>query len=142
MRITYFSDYSLRVLIYLGVKDEKASIAEISRAFAISKNHLMKAVHNLVQLGYVNSMRGKSGGIVLAQSPQSINLGEIIQKLEPDMDIVECFNRKNDSCAIAITCRLKGAFQEATMAFLKTLNKYSLADLIQNKTELKRLIMQ
>ena len=138
MQITYFSDYSLRVLIYLGAKESKASIAEISNAFGISKNHLMKAVHNLIKLGYVSSIRGKTGGITLARSPKAINLGDIIQQLEPSMDIVECFNRKKSSCAITPVCRLKSAFQEATGAFLMTLKKYTLADLLQNKQDLIR----
>lgn len=141
MKLTSFTDYSLRVLIYLGVKREKASISEISGAFNISKNHLMKAVHKLVQLGYVDSIRGKTGGIVLGQEPEAINLGEIIQRLEPDMHIVECFDRKNDSCVITQVCRLKHYFQEAEEAFLVTLGKYTLADLIQNRQSLIRLLI-
>jgi len=140
MKLTTFTDYSLRVLIYLGVKGHKASIAEISEAFNISKNHLMKAVHNLVQLGYVDSIRGKTGGIVLGQSPESVNLGEIVQRLEPDMDIVECFNRKTNTCAITPACRLKNIIEEAEAAFLGALGKYTLADLIQNRQALVRLL--
>lgn len=142
MRITRFSDYSLRVLIYLGAKDAKASIAEISVAFNISKNHLMKAVHNLVKLGYVGSIRGKAGGIFLSRTAKSIKLGDIIQQLEPDMDMAECFNKESGSCTISPVCRLKGIFWEATESFLKTLNQYTLADLIQNKKDLSRLILQ
>lgn len=138
MQITYFSDYSLRVLIYLAAKEEKASIAEISQAFGVSKNHLMKAVHNLIKLGYIDSIRGKMGGIHLARPPELINVGEIIQQLEPHMDIVECFNRQTNSCSIAPACRLKGVFQEAKEAFLQTLRQYSLADLTENKRALTK----
>jgi len=141
MKLTTFTDYSLRVLIYLGIRGQKASIAEISEAYDISKNHLMKAVHNLVQLGYVDSIRGKTGGIVLGQAPESINLGEIIQRLEPDMDIVECFNKKIDSCAITPACRLKNIIEEAEGAFLSALGKYTLADLIQNRQSLISLLI-
>ena len=141
MQITYFSDYSLRVLFFLAIKEDKASVAEISRAFGISKNHLVKAVHNLVKLGYVSSIRGKTGGVILARTPASINLREIIQQLEPHMDIVECFDLETNSCAITPACRLKGVFQEAKEAFLATLKKYSLADLVQNKKALSRHIL-
>jgi len=140
VKISSFSDYSLRILIYLGIIDKKASIAEISTDFDLSKNHLMKAAHNLIKLGYVRSIRGKHGGILLAVSPESINLGKIILQLERNLDIVECFNAKKNTCNITPACRLKGVFKEAEDAFLKTLTKYSLAHLIQNKMELKRLI--
>lgn len=138
MQITYFSDYSLRVLIYLGIKTDKASISEISEAFGVSKNHLMKAVHRLNKLGYVKSIRGKMGGITLACPPESINIGNIIQQLEPHMNIVECFDRRTDFCIITPACKLKGVFHEATSAFLGTLKKYTLADLMQNKKALTR----
>lgn len=141
MQITFFSDYSLRVLIFLAVKEDKATVTEISRAFGISKNHLVKAVHNLVKLGYVKSIRGKTGGVTLARLPDSINLGEIIQQLEPHMDIVECFNRQTDSCAITPVCGLKGVFHEAKEAFLAVLGKYSLADIVRKKKELSRYIL-
>ena len=140
MQITSFSDYSLRILIYLGIRGEKASITEISKAFGISKNHLVKAAHNLIKLGYIRSIRGKHGGILLAVTPSSINLGEIIQQLEPNLDIVECFDKKTNTCNIAPTCHLKSIFREAEQAFLKTLNKYSLAELIKNKKQLIQYI--
>ncbi len=141
MQITYFSDYSLRVLVYLAVKDDKASIAEMSQAFGISKNHLGKAVHHLIKLGCLKSIRGKMGGVILAREPEKINLGEIIQKLEPHMDIVECFNRQKDTCTITPACHLKGVFQEAKDAFLAVLKKYSLADITQNKKVLSRYML-
>ncbi|HRK61469.1 MAG TPA: Rrf2 family transcriptional regulator [Candidatus Omnitrophota bacterium] len=143
MQLTYFSDYSLRVLIYLAVKKDKASIAEISRAFGISKNHLVKTAQHLIKLGYISSIRGKTGGITLAKPPRSINLGKIIQQLEPHMDIVECFTpQTKTSCAITPVCRLKSVFQEAKRAFISALEKYSLADIVRNKEALSRYILQ
>lgn len=138
MQITYFSDYSLRVLLYLAVKEEKAFIAEISDALGTSRHHLKKAVHNLIKLGYVNSIRGKTGGILLAVPAESIHIGNVLQQLEPHMDIVECFNQEKDSCPITPVCRMKRAFGEAKDAFLQALNKYSLADLVENKKAMAR----
>jgi len=136
MRLTRFSDYSLRVLIYLAVREQKSSIAEVSRNFNVSENHLMKVVHRLSTLGYIQSTRGKKGGIQLGMDPQKINLGKIIVELEPDFDIAECFNEASDACRIAPVCRLKKFLDKAKKAFLRTLGEYSLADVVQNRTQL------
>ena len=136
MRLTNFSDYSLRVLIYLAIKQEKSSIAEVSRSFNVSENHLVKVVHRLSSLGYVHSIRGKNGGIQLGRDPERINLGKIIVQLEPDFDIAECFNEVSNACRISPVCRLKSVLNKAQKAFLRTLGKYSLADVIKNKSEL------
>ncbi len=140
MRLTRFSDYSLRVLIYLAVREEKSSIAEVSRSFKVSENHLMKVVHRLSTLGYIQSTRGKKGGIELGMDPKKINLGKIIVELEPDFDIAECFNAAGDACRISPVCRLKNFFDKAKKAFLKALAKYSLADVVKNRTQLVNLI--
>ena len=140
MRLTRFSDYSLRVLIHLAVRGERSSVAEVSRNFNVSENHLMKVVHRLSTLGYVQSTRGKSGGIRLGMDPKKINLGKIIAELEPDFDIAECFNEGSDTCRISPVCRLKNFFDQAKRAFLKTLAKYSLADIVKNRTQLVNLI--
>ncbi len=136
MRLTNFSDYSLRVLIYLAVKEERSSIAEVSRNFNVSENHLMKVVHRLATLGYVQSTRGKRGGIQLGMDPQKINLGEIILELEPDFHIAECFNEASNHCKISPVCQLKNVLDEAKKAFLRTLGKYSLADIVKNRNQL------
>lgn len=140
MRLTNFSDYSMRVLIYLAIRKEKSTIAEISRIFNISENHLVKIVHRLSTLGYIHSIRGKDGGILLGTSPQKINLGKILVELEPDFDIVECFNQQKDECRISPVCRLKTILTKAKKAFLSTLARHSLADLIVNKAELLPLV--
>lgn len=140
MRLTRFSDYSLRVLIYLAVREERSSIAEVSRSFNVSENHLMKVVHRLSTLGYVQSTRGKNGGIRLGMDPQKINLGKIIVELEPDFNIAECFNEGSNACRISPVCRLKNVFDKAKKAFLGTLGKYSLADIVKNRNQLVNLI--
>lgn len=140
MRLTSFSDYSLRVLVYLAIRPEKSSIAEVSRNFNVSENHLMKVVHRLSTLGYVQSTRGKNGGIRLGMDPQKINLGKIIVELEPDFDIAECFNEASNACKISPVCRLKNFLDKAKKAFLRTLAKYSLADVVKNRTQLTNLI--
>lgn len=94
MQLTSFTDYGLRSLIYLTSKQGKiCSIKEIAEYYDISLNHLVKVIHKLAQLGYISSSKGKGGGIRLASNPSSIKLGDIIEKLEPNMDIVECFNK-------------------------------------------------
>jgi Rrf2 family nitric oxide-sensitive transcriptional repressor len=141
MKLTNFCDYSLRVLIFLGIKKERSSIGEISKAYGLSRNHIVKVVHNLVKLGYIHSIQGKKGGIELAARPEEINLGEIIEQIEPDFDLVECFNDVRNACSISPSCRLKGFLLQAKKAFLSSLGKHSLADIIKDKTSLAHLIM-
>ncbi|HJD61727.1 MAG TPA: Rrf2 family transcriptional regulator [Rickettsia endosymbiont of Columbicola hoogstraali] len=133
MQITSFTDYGLRSLIYLTYKQEKiCSIKEIAEYYNISLNHLVKVIHKLVQLGYISSSKGKGGGIKIAFNPSSMKLGDIIEKLEPNMDIVECFNKDNQ-CRINNSCQFKHFIKEASNAFIKTLNNYTLEDAINNK---------
>lgn len=141
MHLTNFSDYALRVLIYLSLRNEKSSIAEVSKILNLSENHLMKVVHRLAKLGYIQSLRGKNGGIQMALAPRKINLGKIIVELEPNFNIAECFDEEKGLCILSPECRLKGYFNEAKKAFLKTLGKYSLADLTKNKSELLALMV-
>ena len=100
----------------------------------------MKVVHRLATLGYVQSTRGKKGGIQLGMDPKKINLGKIIVELEPDFDIAECFNEATTACRISPVCQLKNVLDKAKKAFLGTLGKYSLADLVQNRTQLVNVI--
>ncbi len=102
--------------------------------YNISLNHLVKVIHRLAQLGYINSSKGKVGGIKLAFSPSSMKLGDIIEKLEPNMDIVECFNKNTNSCRITNSCQFKHFIKEANEAFIKTLNNYTLEDAMITKT--------
>ncbi|MCC6758585.1 MAG: Rrf2 family transcriptional regulator [Candidatus Omnitrophica bacterium] len=140
MRLTNFCDYSLRVLIFLGMKNELSSVAEISEAYGLSKNHIVKVVHNLSKLGYIHSFQGRKGGIELAVRPEEINLGKIIKQIEPDFDLVECFNEVRNGCNISPACRLKGFLFQAKKAFLDSLGKYSLADIIKNRGALVQLV--
>lgn len=126
MRITQFTDYSLRVLIYLGTKNDLATIGEITRAFKISNNHLMKVAHRLSQEGYIHSLRGKNGGIKLAVPPEEIKIGDFVKKFEP-MDLVECFNEHTNTCPIRGVCQLERSLCEAQNDFIQSLNKFTLA---------------
>lgn len=180
MRLTNYSDYALRSLIYLAVQKEGqtlVNISDIAGSYDISKSHLTKIIHKLGQLGYIESVRGKNGGIRLARAPDDINLGVLIKQIEPDFELVECFavpisddsqqydnsqqpddpqkadqlraaiplieagaDNKKQGCAISPVCRLKGVFFEALTAFVSVLEGYTLADIINNKDDLRRLL--
>ena len=132
MRLTRYTDYALRVLIYLGARpDARCSIAEISRAYDISQNHLMKVVNDLVNAGYLASARGRLGGINLARPAEEINVGAVIRHTEDGFDLVDC-----GECIIAPACGLTGALRQALAAFLHVLDGYTLADLITKPVEL------
>lgn len=138
MRLTTYSDYSLRVLLYLSLHgDNLSTIKDIAQSYNISKNHLMKVVHNLVTAGYIESIRGRSGGLRLAREPKDIILGEVVRKTEDDFKIVECFDPKTNTCRIAEDCKLKHMLNEALFAFLNVLDKYTLQDLSSPRTSLK-----
>ena len=118
MHITRYTDYSLRVLIYLAAEgDRLATIQEIADSYDISKNHLMKVVHQLNKKGYIETIRGKKGGMRLHMAPQDINIGILVRETEQDLSIVECFSSKN-ACKITPVCGLKSMFGEALKAFL------------------------
>ncbi len=193
MRLTNYSDYALRVLMYLAVmpsSDTLATISDIADSYQISKSHLTKIVHQLAQLDYIDSVRGKNGGIRLAMAAKDINLGQILRHTEPDFAIVPCFGIKflqgdvvaenadnsvdsNSSrqplseekskeesekvsaeketidladspsktlCTINPSCQLKGVFYEATQAFIKVMDDYTLADITLNNKELRELL--
>jgi Rrf2 family nitric oxide-sensitive transcriptional repressor len=141
MRLTAFSDYSLRVLMYLGVHRERlATIREIAHAHDVSENHLMKVVHDLSRRGYVETMRGKGGGIRLARAPGDINVGEVVRDAEDDIAFVECFDRSTSNCRIAPACMLKGVLREALDAFFATLERYTLADILATRPKLVKLM--
>ncbi|MED4061117.1 Rrf2 family transcriptional regulator [Priestia megaterium] len=137
MRLTNYTDYSLRVLIFLALKkgEELSTTKEIAENYNISNNHLVKIIHQLAQLGYIETIRGRNGGIKLAKDPRKINIGEVVSKTEEDFHIVDCFQQ----CATSPACKLKDALHEALQAFLKILNGYTLEDLVQNKEELNQL---
>ena len=129
MQLTLYSDYSLRVLFYLNqTPKDTATIIEISDFYEISKNHLVKVVHGLVQLGFIISTRGKGGGIKLARSSEKISIGEVVRKTEPHFNLVECFNKKTNRCSITDACRLKKILHQGMEAFFSILDQYILAE--------------
>ncbi|HMM15458.1 MAG TPA: Rrf2 family transcriptional regulator [Parvibaculum sp.] len=141
MRLTTFTDYCLRVLTYVGMKDEKvATIEEVSRHYGISRNHVMKVVLRLSQLGYLATSRGKGGGMRLAMEPAKINIGVLVRQMEDDIILVECFQGDGCTCRIAPACVLRTALHEALDAFLAVLDSYTLADLLQPRAKLAKLL--
>lgn len=141
MRLTTFTDYCLRVLMYVGAKDGgTATIDEIAGSYQISRNHLMKVVFRLGQLGYLTNVRGKGGGIHLARKPEEIVIGNLVRQTEEDLAIVACFQAPADGCRIASACVLRKALGEALQAFLSVLDGYTLADLLGPRRRLSRLL--
>lgn len=141
MRLTVYTDYALRVLMYLGLKQDRlATIKEIAEGYGISNNHLMKVVHDLGLAGYVETVRGKHGGIRLARPTTEIRLGELVRHTEPDMALVQCFDPAADRCPVVVPCVLRSALGEALHAFLDTLDGYTLEDLLKPKRQLSRLL--
>ncbi|MDX8291238.1 Rrf2 family transcriptional regulator [Metabacillus indicus] len=142
MRLTNYTDYSLRVLIYLASKEkgELSNIKEIAEAYRISKNHLMKVTYELGKMKVIETVRGRGGGIRLALSPEEINIGAIVRQTEDDFNLVECFDPERNMCAISPACKLKGVLHKALRAYLEVLDGYTLADLVQNKSMLSELL--
>ncbi len=133
MNITRFTDYSLRVLIYLSLRnDELVTIKEVAQCYGISKNHLMKVVQELSIKGYITSIRGKNGGIKLGREPSDINVGELVRMNEQDSTLVECFGDGNQ-CVITPACQLKRMLSEAMESFFESLEKYTLEDLVHGR---------
>ena len=141
MRLTTFTDYTLRVLIYLGTHTEqRASVGEIASVYGISKNHLMKVVLFLVAEGYVVTTRGKGGGVRLKLDPGRIRIGEVVRKSESDSALVECFSSAESNCRIENACKLRAAFYKAQQAFYAVLDTYTLADILTNQSSLQRML--
>lgn len=133
MRLTQHTDYSLRVLTYLGLCDEVATIQQIADAFGISKNHLMKVVQKLARAGYVESLRGQGGGLRLKMKSADISIGGVVRDMEPELNLVEC-QKDEDSCIISPACRLKHLLNESRKVFMEDLDKKSLQDLLPPAT--------
>ncbi len=132
MHLTLHADYSLRVLLYLAARPESlVSTQEVSEAYGISKNHLVRVVQALGKEGFIEVRLGRTGGITLARAPAEISLGRVFRATEPDFHLVECFNKDENTCPIAPACGLKGVLYEAREAFLAVLDKYTLADVMK-----------
>jgi Rrf2 family nitric oxide-sensitive transcriptional repressor len=130
MRLTLYTDYSLRVLLYLANKEEElVTITELADFYKISRNHLVKVVHNLGLSGYILTARGRHGGLKLARPAKEILIGEVVRFTEPDFDLLECFNPVTDKCTITRSCSLKSVIFKAQASFLAELDKYTLGDL-------------
>lgn len=140
MQLTQFTDYSLRALIYIALRKESCTINDITNAYQISNNHLVKIIHNLSKMGLIKTIRGKNGGILLAMEPDTINLGQLIAELEPHFDLVPCFNKAKANCCIAPVCKLKCILHEANAAFMSVLKQFTLADILTNPIELSALL--
>ena len=141
MQLTRFTDYSLRVLMYLALNGGRSNtIRQIAGSYDISKNHLMKVVHHLVLRGYICSVRGRTGGLQLAMPASEIILGEVVRQSEESFRLVECFDIKRNTCCISRSCGLRRVLDEALLAFLSVLDQYTLADLVSSDRPLRRIL--
>ena len=143
MQLTQFSDYSLRLLLYLAAHpDRLVPIDEVSRAYGVSHHHLVKIVQLLVDRQLVASTRGRGGGLRLNKQPAEINVGALVRITEPHFDLVECFDRTTNTCPIEPACGLKQVLRDARRAFLDVLDGRTLADFLPRAPELIRLWQQ
>jgi Rrf2 family nitric oxide-sensitive transcriptional repressor len=140
MRLTDYTDYSLRTLIYVAVHpDEPVTIQHIADAFGIPKNHLIKIVQKLGQTGFLHTTRGRAGGIRLEKPAAQINLGDVVRTMETDFALVECFHDDNH-CVITRACGLRGVLHQALQAYFKVLDAYTLQDLAEKPAALNRAL--
>lgn len=134
MRLTYHTDYALRMLVYLALNRGRPSrVGDVAESYGISRNHLLKVALHLGRLGYLTTVRGRSGGIALAKDPEEIKLGDVVRQIENDFGLVECLRFEGGTCAISPACRLKGVVRKAVDAFLSVFDEYSLADIAGNR---------
>ncbi len=141
MKLTAFTDYSLRVLIYLAAQPKRrATIAEIAATFDVSENHLTKVAHCLGKGGWLANVRGKGGGLELAMPPELVGVGRVVRETEGVAMLAECFGDEGNNCSIASICRLRGVLGEAARAFYAVLDRYTLADLVHNRHSLAKVL--
>ena len=135
MRLTIMSDYAMRLLMYVGQRPQRlCTIAEVARAYDISEAHLTKITHQLALAGWLETVRGKGGGMRLAAGPQEIGLGAVVRSMEPDFTLVECL-ASDSSCQLASSCHLTGIVSGALNSFMQYLDRYTLADLLAPGTQ-------
>jgi Rrf2 family transcriptional regulator, nitric oxide-sensitive transcriptional repressor len=140
MQLSLHADYAFRVLLYLGThRRQIVRTQDISAAYGISKHHLVRVVQTLGDCGYVEIHTGRTGGVSLAREPHEIRLGQVIREAEPNLRLVECFDRKTNTCPISPACALKSALADGLEAFLHSLDQYSLADMLT--PELRRKLV-
>lgn len=141
MKLTAFTDYSLRVLLYLGAaRGQRATIAQVAQAYGVSENHLMKVVHFLGKQGWLKNIRGKGGGLELALPPSRIPVGTVVRQTEGEAVVAECFGDHGGDCCLAPECLLRGVLGEAVGAFYAVLDRYTLADVVKNDEQLARVL--
>ena len=141
MRLNLQTDYALRLLMHLAVnEDQLCTIADIALRYGVSKNHLMKVAHLLGKEGFIETVRGRTGGLRLASPASAINLGDVVRRMEADFAIVECFPNGAGGCAITPACRLKSILKQALDAFLISLDAYTLDDLVRRNPRLHDLL--
>ena len=141
MKLTLYSDYALRLLMYVAVRQGKlATIQEVADAYGISKNHLMKVAFELGRQGYLETVRGRGGGLRLARAPEKIGVGEVVRAMEEDFTLVECFDPAANRCVISGPCRLRGVLSGALKAYFAVLDDYTLADLAVQNSPLIRVL--
>jgi len=142
MRLTFYSDYSLRLLMYAALEpDRLITIQDVARAYGISKNHLTKVAFDLGRAGFVETVRGRGGGLRLARKPEEIGLGDVLRVTERQSALVECFKPETNACVISGPCRLKGVLNRALKAWFAVLDEYTLADLTGKNVALSRILL-
>ena len=135
MRLTDYTDYTLRVLMFCALNPERSiTIAELAETHAVSKNHLMKIVNDLARQGLLQTTRGRGGGLRLLKAAADINIGDVVRKSETDFRMVECFDVNHNACTLTAHCQLKQVFKTALQMFLAELDKVTLADITRPKT--------
>lgn len=141
MRMTQQTDYALRMLIYLALRgDAGCTVSEVANAYDLSRNHLLKVARRLSQMGVVTTERGRSGGIALARAPEEITLGAVVREMEESFALVACMGGGETRCALNPACRLRGVVAEALNAYLAVFDRYSLADLVAERSALAGLL--
>lgn len=141
MRITLHSDYALRMLIYLAIHpDRPVTVGEMAKSYRLSRNHLLKVALNLSKGGFVETARGRSGGLRLARPAREITIGAVVRHLEEDFALVECLKTGGGACAISPVCRMKGLFGEALAAFLAVLDRHTIGDMTGKSDALAALL--
>lgn len=141
MRMTSHTDYALRMLVYVAMRPGRTcTVDDVAKTYGLSRNHLLKVAQRLGRLGYVETIRGRAGGVRLGAPADSINIGALVRATEEDFSVVECLQKRESGCIISPACKLKGMFSEATAAYLAVLDKYTLADAIRNRTALAALL--
>ena len=138
MQLTRQTDFGLRILVFLALENDRlVKLEQIATAHEISYSHLLKISHRLVEFGYIQTLRGRRGGVRLAQEPADIRVGDVIRDLEGQFALADCMETKANTCRIAPMCRIRSIYWEALEAFFDILSRYTIADLAKQRPELR-----